>query len=370
MFGKAKERKNHNSHSINEPQTLAEADFSSLLNSLKFGRDAKTAAAAAHGKTGEGTAKTYEPASGELMEEAFKLMKAGDFDQASEQLHKALFLDLENKSCSAALKCADYWAEKKRRLNFTPEEKQAEFIFDVWQAFQNDALSRLEDEAGRAVYSIKHWAFGKCASLLENAIEADGGDSRQFMLLGRACKFRGAYDLALEAYMEAVALDKRAPQILAETADCFALADQEKQAQLFFREAFFHGPGQIDLAQLESAMIKNLEAKTRKLLANPVYTREWMAVYGVLWDVFSIARELRPAEYAKLNQNIQVLRAELDERPDKREELAPRLIYMLFWFIDYHKSLSTDMQMTRDNIKSAFLEIRFLDERIFKQYKI
>lgn len=305
----------------------------------------------------------------ETLDEGIDALREGNFDKAGSCFQKVVFVDLEHEYAQAMLKMADYWIEKSRRYSFLPQTDRIDFLLESWKNFSDVVLSRLDFVPDRALFAIRGWLFGEAAKYIEYQLK-EKETPQLYLKLGRAYKMRGDYDLAIEAYAEGVSIAREDACLLAELADCYAIVDEEANARLFFREALFHGAMAIDFDYLESAMIMNLQKKVREIRPEDKYSPEWLGVYGVLWGLFSIARELKPAEYARLNQSIHMLRSEIEDIPVRREVLVPRLIYRLFWLIDYYRNLNDQSDTARVRIRSALLDVRFLDERIAKEYKL
>jgi tetratricopeptide (TPR) repeat protein len=365
MFNKGKVKasgvSNHEETIIRRP--LSNIDFSALLDTSK--REESL-----YNEKDAGTDFSEKPKSlSELIYESYEMLKHGDFDKASVLLKKAVFIDLSSSMPSAMLKCADYWAEKKRHYMFKEKELQSDFLMESWQSFIKMIVSRLDTDIDRTLFCIKSWVFLKIAEGYENVLKLNES-GELYIKLGRAYKIKGDYDKAIAAYSNAVMLQKDNPAALAELADCYAIIDEENNARVLFREAFYQGAQKIDLTLLESAMILNLKERVRALGIDDSVLKLWMAVYGVIWGLFYIARELRPIEYQKLNQSIHLLRTEYGEKGERNPELKPLLLYRLFWFIDYHRALLSDKTMAEEYIKRSLLEIRFIDERIYRDYKI
>jgi hypothetical protein len=87
-------------------------------------------------------------------------------------------------------------------------------------------------------------------------------------------------------------------------------------------------------------------------------------VYGAVFGVFNVKRELKAVEAGKLRQSIYQLENESREGGEDRATLVPRLINRYFWIIDYYIAAKED----RARIDEVLLKIRLLDQSIYKQY--
>ena len=152
--------------------------------------------------------------------------------------------------------------------------------------------------------------------------------------------------------------------ILSEMADCYALCGEERTAKVLFREAFFIDPQKVDLSLLDSELICYLIKQTEQLGYSGAVLQEWIPVYGVLYGVFSVKRELRAIEIGKLKQNIYALENNLKEQGNDRALIVPRLINHYFWLIDHYVMTNE----ARSHIQEVLLKIRFLDQNIYDEY--
>jgi hypothetical protein len=116
---------------------------------------------------------------------------------------------------------------------------------------------------------------------------------------------------------------------------------------------------------MESEMIVRLREKLlhdRKLREEEL--REWIPVYGRLWGVFSVTRELKPIEFGRLKQSIRALETECRGNPAQCAILKPRLINRYFWLIDYYTSNNEDPAL----IEGVLFNIKTTDSEIYERY--
>jgi hypothetical protein len=139
---------------------------------------------------------------------------------------------------------------------------------------------------------------------------------------------------------------------------------QTKAAKALFREAFFLDPARIDMRTLESALILKLRDNVSALGYKDEELCEWIPVYGYLWGVFSVKRELKQMEAGRLKQSIFSLEAECAASPSRREQLKPRLLNRYFWLIDHHEISREDPSL----IEETLLKIKVTDPDIYKMY--
>jgi tetratricopeptide (TPR) repeat protein len=147
--------------------------------------------------------------------------------------------------------------------------------------------------------------------------------------VGRCYKGVGNYDLALKYLEEAAKAKRDDAEALAELADVYALVDEPRAAKALFREAFFANPQRVDIRSLDSEMVAILCEKVRNLGFKSPELEEWIPVYGVLFGVFTVKRELRAIELGSSSNRYLV--GERDTRwPGEAGVLTPRLINRYF----------------------------------------
>lgn len=299
-----------------------------------------------------------------LLHDSYGKIKNHDIDTAIRFLERALSLDFDHAEVVASLKLANFWKERQDTADSisTPFEK-GEYLLSQWRPFQT-FLERVGAASEQSLYAVRQHVFGQALGHFERLQEETGGDVELLLRVGRCYKGIGQYDRALEQLQAAARQRKEDAEILAELADCYALVNEVQISKAFFREAFFIAPRQVDLYSLESEMIRRLVAKVRDLGYQSPAIEEWVPVYGVLYGVFTVKRELRSIEYGKLKQSIYALEHERQDRSENEDMLMPRLINRYFWLIDHYVSTGED----RGRIDEVLLKLRTLNAAIYQQY--
>jgi tetratricopeptide (TPR) repeat protein len=194
--------------------------------------------------------------------------------------------------------------------------------------------------------------------------QSNQNDSGLLLLIGRCYKGLGNYDESLKFLELAIHQKRDDPEVLAEVADINALLSHTKIAKTLFKEAFFLDPSKINISSLESALILKLRDDVSALGYKDDELCEWIPVYGYLWQVFSVKRELKQMEAGRLKQTIFSLEAEYDANPSRRGILKPRLLNHYFWLIDHYEISREDSSF----IDEALLKIKVTDPDIYKMY--
>ncbi len=301
----------------------------------------------------------------ELLNHAYDAIKNHNLEEAAEGIERALSLDFDNSEVVTALKYVNFWRDRGRAVQeIATGFEQAEYLVSQWRLF-NHFVERVGEASEKCLYAVRQHVFNtaleRYRQLLDESFEAD---SELLLRIGRCYKGKGEYDNALETLRRAASQKKDDPEIYAELADCYAFVNEIQRSKAFFREAFFLGAHRIDLGLLESELITRLVAKLREAGYESPELEEWVPVYGVLYGVFTVKRELRSIEYGRLKQSIYALEREHSDKRGKNELLVPRLINRYFWLIDHYLSTGED----RSKIDEVLLKLRSIDPKTYEHY--
>lgn len=302
-----------------------------------------------------------------LLQKAYDKLKTSDASSAMTLLEKALQIDFEDPEVVYALKCVNWWIEQAKRAEEIRDFfNKGEFFFTQWKAFYG-FLDRIGPSPyDRCIYAIRRYVFSSALACFKQLAQEGGDkqDSELLLRIGRCYKGVGNYEQALHYLEEAAASKKDDAETISELADVYALVDETRMAKVLFREAFFINPQRIDLRSMESDLILRLQQKVQEMGYKSPELEEWIPVYGVLFGVFNVKRELRAIELGKLKQSIFTMENELRDRPDQQQILIPRLINRYFWLIDHYVRSGEDAS----RIEEVLLKIRVLDKSIYERY--
>jgi len=306
-----------------------------------------------------------------FIQNAYESLKDGDEISALGFLKEALRVDFEHQEVLYALKCLNWWLEKLRRLgDFYGPYEQGGYILSQWESY-NTFLELIGNAYDSCQYALKRFVFTRALNyyleLLSDGINQQ--DPALLLQIGRCCKGAGEWEGALGYLEQASRLRREDSAILSELADVNALLGEARAAKVLFREAFYLDPQGVDLVGLESGMIQSLRDKVRDLGYSGNELAEWIPVWGCIWGIFSVKRELKPVELGRLKQSILSLENEYrskngDALGDK-SRVKPRLLNRYFWLIDYceHNRDTTGL------IDETMLKIKFIDPLVHEHYR-
>jgi tetratricopeptide (TPR) repeat protein len=300
----------------------------------------------------------------QIIRKAYEALKSGQFQAGIGMLQKVLEIDSEKPEIKEALECAYYWQERKEKTEKMDNYSQSEYLMNEWNLFLK-YISTLPHLAAPCFYNLKHYVYNLA---LENYSQlSDSKESLDFESLfriGRIHKELGNYESAIEILEYSLQLKRNDPQVLADLADCYAQVDEMKAAKLFFREAFFIDPLAIDISTIESPFIHTLVEKIKEGNKNVQELKLWIPIYGTIYGIFNVKRELKPIEIGKLKQAISILENRWNEKKEEQNSILPLLLNKYFWLMDH--LLNTKASQT--DIEKLLLKIKDLDENIYWKY--
>ena len=315
-----------------------------------------------------------------FIQNAYESLKSGDENSALGFLKEALRVDFEHKEVLYALKCLNWWLEKLRRLDdFYGPFERGEYILSQWEPY-NAFLAIIGNAYDSCQYALKCFVFTRA---LNHYLEllSDGTNQQDPALLlqiGRCYKGAGEWEEALRYVKQASGLKREDSAILSELADINALLGEIRIAKMLFREAFYLDPQGVDLAGLESELILHLKNKVKDLGYSGNELAEWIPVWGCVWRIFSVKRELKPVELGRLKQSILSLENEYRSKNSKAStdlsgdklRVKPRLLNRYFWLIDYcEQNKDTTSLIDKGLIDETMLKIKLIDPLVHEHYK-
>lgn len=291
-------------------------------------------------------------------------LKNGDFEKAKANIEKAFSIDFNDTQVVNALKYINFWIERKVRFQAVEGHyERGSYLLRQWKAF-TVFIQKMESDDELTLYAIKYWVFSQALHHYMELFQNGADDPEIVMKIGLCYKYLGDYSKALECLERVMQVKQEDAELMAEIADCYAFMNEVKASKIFFREAFFLNPQSIDINSLESLLIKKLIGKVRSIGFEEELLKEWIPVYGVLFGVFNIKRELKALELGKLKQSISALEHQLEEDGKEDKKTVPRLINRYFWLIDYYISTSD----SKDKIESILVKINKINPSVYELY--
>lgn len=300
-----------------------------------------------------------------ILKDAYKLLRQGSFNESKEFLNAALKIDFENEDIISALKSVNFWNERKRRLEgIQGALEKGHYLFDQWGAFF-DYLQSCDEDCEKVLYPVKKWVFSTALTLFQTVLDKSGMHDPDLLCnLGRAYKGIGDYEHAVE-YIESANHQRMGDaEIMAELADSYACINEVRAAKIFFREAFYTDPQSIKLRFFESMLIGRLVNEVKNMGYSNDLLKEWVPIYGNIYGVFNVRRELKPLELGKLKQAIFDCEQRIETNEEEKLLLEPRLLNKYFWLIDHLIATKSE----RAKIDEILEKVKGLNSEIYEKY--
>ncbi len=301
----------------------------------------------------------------DLLQRAAEHIVSHRLPEANQELERALSVDFEHADVVTSLKYANFWNDRQRRVDELVDPfERGEYLLAQWTVFQ-EFVDRVGPRVELTLNAFRRHVFRRALTFYREVYEdRTNRDTDLLVRIGRCYKGLGEYDRAMK-FLRAAGTEKPDDaEVLAELADVLALADEPAQAKAFFREAFFRDPRKIDVTRLDSELIRRLVQAVEDRGFTDVELLEWIPVYGVLFNVLNVKRELRSIEFGRLKQSIYELERELREGTGDARLIKPRLINRYFWLIDHYVAVKE----TQGKIDEVKIKIRSVDTDVYRQY--
>ncbi len=270
------------------------------------------------------------------MNKSLDLLKNGNFTEALNNFNELLKKHYSDSVVDSGIKCCKYWIPRLSKFEFMKDDfLKGKTIIDEWRRFEVfiSSLKGMQDKVvSNAMYHIFNLALRAFKKdLLENKLV----DLETTNLIALSYKKIGDYKNAIIYFQEILKNDTFNSNAMAMLADCYALIDEERKSKLLFREAFFIDVMNIDVGLLESYIINTIVAKIDEYKIKKEEINHWIPIYGRVFGIFNIYRDLIPVEFGKLKQEIFYLENEGDKLKDA-VFYKPRLLNCYLRLYDYY----------------------------------
>jgi len=291
------------------------------------------------------------------------LLKDGKFSEALEAFNYILKNKYYNSIAESGVKCCKYWIPRIHKINDLNKNKKGEIILETWKKFEN-FISSIKNIDKKVKENIMYYIFNKALDSLQDCIKNDILDFQTAFIIGVSYKKTGEYHKAVYYFMKSLFFNNNNPNAMSQLADCYALLNEEKKAKLLFREAFFIEPNSIDVELFDSEIINTLILKISELGIDKNELAYWIPIYGRVFGIFNIYRELLAEEIIRLKkETINIERIYKNEEDNKKSQL--KLLNNYFWLYDYkniYEKNNDELLIIEENIKK-------INEPIFNIFK-
>ncbi len=294
-----------------------------------------------------------------LMNKSLDFLRVGNFNEALANFDTLLKNNYSDYTVESGIKCCKYWIPRVSKFNQMKDDSlKGRYIIEEWKKFES-FISSFKNIKKKAVSNTMFFIY----SLALNSFRKDMSENKiidfeTLLITGVAYKKIGDYDNSIKCFQELLKNDSQNSNAMALLADCYALIDEDKKSKLLFREAFFIDVFAIDLSLLESDIINTIVTKIQDSKVRVEDSRHWIPVFGRIYGIFNIYRELLPVEYGKLKQEIFYLENE-KIKLETESFYLPRLLNCYLRLYDYciYKNEKEVLVEVEEKLKNESLEI-------------
>jgi len=300
---------------------------------------------------------------------AYQLIEEGKFSEALEKIDDLMNRNPDYPGLAETYRTVKFWINRLDGIEGLDEGKMtADFLMKEWEEFTRYAAEKGMVDTAPYISAMKH-VFFRASEHYTIAFVREQSTVDNFDLLINL----GICFIKLEDYRRAIETLEYARSSLRSSARLLSLLGEAyyqtsdvPKSLLYFKEAFFINPSELDLKLIASKPVKDLEEISQKLKpgADP---REWIPVFGYLQDIFYVKRHLNSQQVESIKREIYALETAFQQAGKERlhdTNIVPRLINKYLWMLDYFEYQNYDFNSITD-IRSRLLK---LDRDLFKDY--
>jgi len=302
--------------------------------------------------------------------EIYLLIEDGDFKIAISKLDELLNINPEYPGLIPAFRTAKFWDNRTDYLKKFKEGKEtATFLMEEWAKF-DEYSHEVDILKSNAYKSAMRFIFLKASHHYRIAFQKLEDQTGKFDLLLNL----GDCLLRLEEYKNAIEILEYAKnsftsnaRLLVILAESHFHLDDIPKSLLYFREAFFINPTEIDLSLIKSKPILELIEIISKERPNTPNIKEWIPIYGFLSDIFYVRKNLHRHQIDLIEKEIvklEVVYQRMNKEQIKESNALPRLINKYLWLLDYYEFQNYNFE----NLSEIKKRLISLDESIFLPY--
>ncbi|MFN4245028.1 MAG: tetratricopeptide repeat protein [Brevinematia bacterium] len=284
----------------------------------------------------------------------YTLIKSGKITEALRLFENSLKNNLDEES-ECGIKIIKYVLSKVKRIKEVGDNhKIADMLVMEWK----NILSWINtNDCGKfpdLTEAIKYYIFLLALKYYQSTIDnisvggtSDVVDIDLMIKVSKCYREIGEVGRCIDVLEEVREYKLYDSGVLSNLADAYFEIGEIDRSKLFFREAFFWDPQEIDVFDLRSMIIKRLI----KIVVGNGYKgeeiNEWIPIYGVIENLFDVRRELSHEEVEMILDRVKVMELEYEKDRKWRNILEPRLINNYIWLIDYYAFQVGDYDLAR-----------------------
>lgn len=291
---------------------------------------------------------------------ACKDIEEGSFRAAAERLDRLMDVNPDYPGLAAGYRAARFWLSRTEETALPSKgKKTADYLMSEWEAFEKYA----QDKAmtGSAAFkAAMHFVYHTASENYRLAFMLQEDTSGNFDLLLNlgSCFLRlGDYQKTVETLEYAAKSYNPNAKLLVILAEAYYHLKETSKSLLYFREAFFISPSDIDLDIITAEPIVELAEHIRTVRPDCLDVREWIAVYGFITGTLYVRKNVQNKRQVDMVKE-QCYKLELSYQRLGKDQLnnnnvLPRLLARYLWLLDYFEFQENnyrDIEQIRDRL--------------------
>jgi tetratricopeptide (TPR) repeat protein len=302
--------------------------------------------------------------------EVYQHIEEGHFKDAIRQLDNLMDINPDYPGFAEAYRTAKFWSNRMNELTGLSRGKQtADFLMREWEDFKVYAdTNRMIDST--AYLSVMKHIFFNASEHYKIAFKEQESMADNFDLLlnlGMCFIILKEYKASIETLEYARSSNRNSARLNSLLGEAYFNLNEISRSLLFFKEAFFINPSEIDLTPLKSKPILNLIALVNEKKPDAGDIREWIPVFGFISDIFYARRNINSEQIEAIKREIYTLEKNLhilSKEKAKESNIIPRVINKYIWMLDFFRFQNYDYESITE-IKNRLIQ---LDSGIFESY--
>ncbi len=302
--------------------------------------------------------------------EIYLLIEEGNYSQAIIKLDHLMDMDPDYPGLTDSYRTAKFWVNRSNELNSMGKGKQtADFLMREWQDFKEYAEKNDMVNSTAYISAMKN-IFFNASEHYKIAFKAQESTADNFELLlnlGMCFLILEEYKASIETLEYARSSNKNNAQLNALLGEAYFNVNEISRSLLFFKEAFFINPSEIDITPLKSKPIRDLVKFVAERKPDCKDIREWLPVFGFTEDIFYSRRNINSEQIETIKREIYALEKNFKTLSKERirdSNIIPRLINKYIWMLDYFRFQNYNYESIMD-IKNRLIQ---LDKDIFEDF--
>jgi len=302
---------------------------------------------------------------------ALRLLKEGQLSDAQSEFSFILRTRYNSTIAEFGLKVTRYWLQRLKDAQSTPEGcDRGVYLFDQWTKFEDFCRMqhRVDDNV---VTAIRYYVFNFALEQFnKDASSSKRIGPKLLYMAALAYKKIADYRNSMTAFERLLSFDIDNADVLAQLADVYVLTGRIPAGKVLFREAFKDNPAEIKLENIESDLFRQLIDAVRK--AEPTVDDRtllyWIPVYGRIYGILNISREMTPGDFMKLKKQITIMEREIGQSSVYDSALTARLLNKYLLLYDIYGTKSGGKEK-REEIENNIKKIAYNIYILFKKYE-